>query len=260
MTTSNLLPCFVCGKETNSRCPLCSKAGFETSFCSREHQVLVWPTHSKLCGEKANPFRWPLPSPAELEYLKANAKKIDPLTGLSIAGSFSRLLPGVPVERLLNDLSREGSPLPPAIFAPLLTSARSVELGQYEASLTSPSSGSSSSSASPKPLLPLPLLRASNLAFNIYTLFTSKPGLWSADPTASVWWTPLHARIVQLTTVHDVMVNAAGKDEKLREDTEKWYVEIEQDLRKFLAGPAVGLSEADIQDAVGDFLEAPTNE
>ncbi|GAA6027729.1 hypothetical protein JCM8097_008004 [Rhodosporidiobolus ruineniae] len=259
MSSQTLMRCFTCGKETTTRCPLCSKAGMETAFCGKECQVAAWPAHSKVCGARANPFRWPVVSQKELEHLKAIAHEKDELTGQSLAESFKRLLgPQVPHERILNDLTKEPSPLPAALHAPLLAAARSAELGQYESALHA---SSTSSSPPPTPIVPLPLLRATNLAFNIYTLFTRKPGLWSSAPEASPWWTPLHARLVHLTIVHGVMCRAAeeGKEE-LREKTEKWYVEVEADLRKFLKSEPIGLSEAEVEDAVGDFLEAPTNQ
>lgn len=157
------------------------------------------------------------------------------------------------IQRILNDLARSPCPLPSALQAPLLASARSTELGHYEAALED---STASGSPPPKLYLPLPLLRATNLAFNLYTVFTTKPGLWTAQPELSQWWTPLHSRIIHLTTVHYIMCNA-GEDKTLLDETEAWYVLIEKDLRDFLA--TVGLSEAETQDAVGDYLEAPTN-
>ncbi|BGP15771.1 hypothetical protein JCM10213_007933 [Rhodosporidiobolus nylandii] len=250
MASSDLVPCFVCGKETRTRCPSCSAAGLDTYFCSREHQVLAWPAHSKVCGPRSIPFSWPPVGEKELAHIKAIAHDEDPLTGESIADAFSRLLPQVPVERLLTDLARQPSPLPGALYAPLLTSARSAELGHFEAALAK--------DPSTKPVLPVPILRASNLAFNIYTLFTTKPGLWSADPVQAPWWTPLHARLIQFSTVHYIMCNA-GEDKKLLEGTEAWFVKVETDLREFLGGPVLKLSKAEVEEAIGDFLQEPTN-
>ncbi|GAA5968776.1 hypothetical protein JCM11641_000728 [Rhodosporidiobolus odoratus] len=211
----------------------------------------VWPTHSKFHGGRSVPFCWPDVSAAELAHLKEIAHKEDPLTGESLSDSLGRLLPRVPVERLLADLSRPNSPLPTALQAPLLVAARSAELGQHEAH-------ASCSTSSAKPILPIPILRASNLAFNIYTLFTQKPGLWSAEPAQSAWWTPLHARLIHFSTIHHVMQNA-GEDKALLEETEAWFVKVEQDLRAFLASPLLQLTPAEVEDAVGDFLQEPTN-
>ncbi|GAA5830781.1 hypothetical protein JCM11251_001072 [Rhodosporidiobolus azoricus] len=165
---------------------------------------------------------------------------------------FGKLLPRVPVDRLLVDIAAEPSPLPPALHAPLLVAARSFELGHYEGSLEKDKNAAA-------PPLPLPLLRASNLAFNIYTLFARKEGLWSSNPVLSPWWTPLHARLIHLTTVHHIMSTAGNEDKALLDKTEAWFVKIETDLREFLAGPGVKLKPAEVEDAVGDFLLEPTN-
>ncbi|GAA5885706.1 hypothetical protein JCM6882_007535 [Rhodosporidiobolus microsporus] len=253
MASEDALPCFVCGEPTKTRCPACGKAGIETFFCSREHQVLAWPTHKLVCGARSIPFLWPAVSPAELAHLKSIARNEDPLTGETLADSFGRLLPQVPVERLLNDLAREPSPLPPALHAPLLVAARSFELGHHEGS------SEMAGEDAPKPVVPLPILRASNLAFNIYTLFARKEGLWSSNPVLSPWWTPLHARLIQFTTVHHIMSTAGNDDKELLDKTEAWFVKVETDLREFLAGPVLQLKPAEVEDAVGDFLLEPTN-
>ncbi|GAA5990848.1 hypothetical protein JCM10908_000043 [Rhodotorula pacifica] len=52
--------CFVCGAETTQRCSACAKAGVSVTFCSMEHQKLVWHTHKLVCGpSKAMPFTAP---------------------------------------------------------------------------------------------------------------------------------------------------------------------------------------------------------
>jgi hypothetical protein len=60
------------------------------------------PVHKRFCGKVD--FAWPLPDAEELAHLKAIAheKRSDDLMDQSIADSFKRLLPQVPVEvRLL---------------------------------------------------------------------------------------------------------------------------------------------------------------
>ncbi|GAA5914393.1 hypothetical protein JCM8208_002836 [Rhodotorula glutinis] len=53
--------CLVCGVKTSNRCSRCAKAGITISFCSPDHQALVWKAHRHFCGPgKANPFTWPL--------------------------------------------------------------------------------------------------------------------------------------------------------------------------------------------------------
>ncbi|BGO91089.1 hypothetical protein NBRC10512_005819 [Rhodotorula toruloides] len=68
MTTPAVAECLVCGKETKNRCSSCAKAGIDLFFCSPEHQKLVWHVHRLFCGPgKANPWRWPLLSPDEVQ-------------------------------------------------------------------------------------------------------------------------------------------------------------------------------------------------
>ncbi|GAA6027582.1 hypothetical protein JCM8097_007934 [Rhodosporidiobolus ruineniae] len=63
--------CCVCGKETSTRCSACANVGIELVFCSLEHQKLVWKdAHSKVCGDKAQPFLWPDLSTDEVEQIK----------------------------------------------------------------------------------------------------------------------------------------------------------------------------------------------
>ncbi|BGP15782.1 hypothetical protein JCM10213v2_003771 [Rhodosporidiobolus nylandii] len=62
--------CCVCGKEARERCSACGKAGFDLFFCSREHQKLSWFAHKRVCGDKSNPFVFPLLTREEAEDAK----------------------------------------------------------------------------------------------------------------------------------------------------------------------------------------------
>ncbi|BGP69966.1 MYND-type domain-containing protein [Rhodotorula toruloides] len=60
--------CLVCGTQTKNRCSACATAGIDLFFCSPEHQKLVWHVHRLFCGPgKADPWRWPPLSPAEVD-------------------------------------------------------------------------------------------------------------------------------------------------------------------------------------------------
>ncbi|GAA5990922.1 hypothetical protein JCM10908_000083 [Rhodotorula pacifica] len=60
MSAQETSTCFVCGKATSQRCSKCWAAGLTVTFCSKEHQKLVWDTHKLVCGpEKASPFTPP---------------------------------------------------------------------------------------------------------------------------------------------------------------------------------------------------------
>ncbi|GAA5880632.1 hypothetical protein JCM3774_000559 [Rhodotorula dairenensis] len=53
--------CLVCGKAATLRCSRCSQeGGISLFFCSKEHQMLVWPAHKLVCGKNAHPFRVPV--------------------------------------------------------------------------------------------------------------------------------------------------------------------------------------------------------
>ncbi|GAA6042600.1 hypothetical protein JCM8097_003151 [Rhodosporidiobolus ruineniae] len=60
-------PCLACGKEAETRCQACGKAGISLFFCSKEHQRLLWPTHKKVCGARSNPFTLPGLTVAEVD-------------------------------------------------------------------------------------------------------------------------------------------------------------------------------------------------
>ncbi|GAA6027621.1 hypothetical protein JCM8097_007950 [Rhodosporidiobolus ruineniae] len=74
--TSVVLPaCCVCGAETTLRCSACEAAGIKLSFCSREHQKLIWKNgHAKVCGSKAHPFLYPDLSSDEADELRRLAQ------------------------------------------------------------------------------------------------------------------------------------------------------------------------------------------
>ncbi|GAA6022624.1 hypothetical protein JCM10207_003927 [Rhodosporidiobolus poonsookiae] len=275
MASKDPHPCYVCGEPTTTRCPVCSKAGVSTYF-DRKCQVLAWPAHSKTCSRQ-KPFAWPALDEKEFDHLQEIANEMDPMSGESIADAFGGLFPGVPVKRLLFELALQPSPLPPALFAPLLTAARSSELGHFEAKSAPPTDNcdsacdsshshphppadaSSTPATTPsKPFLPLPLLRASNWAYGMYTFFTQR-GKWSATPTSEPWWTPFHLKLVQLAIVHDVMCTAGEEDTELRDKAEKHFVKVENDLRDFLAGPELQLARKDIEELLGDLLQEPSN-
>ncbi|BGP16651.1 hypothetical protein JCM10213_000433 [Rhodosporidiobolus nylandii] len=64
--------CWVCGLPAPYRCPKCAKKGVHISFCSREHQKMVWPAHKVVCGSKSNPFLFPPLSREEAKEAKDN--------------------------------------------------------------------------------------------------------------------------------------------------------------------------------------------
>ncbi|GAA5990851.1 hypothetical protein JCM10908_000044 [Rhodotorula pacifica] len=58
--TTTCPTCFVCGAESTQRCSACAKDGVSVTFCSMEHQKLVWHAHKPVCGPgKAMPFTAP---------------------------------------------------------------------------------------------------------------------------------------------------------------------------------------------------------
>ncbi|GAA5855194.1 hypothetical protein JCM8547_008978 [Rhodosporidiobolus lusitaniae] len=73
MATTADQACWVCGKETESRCLPCSERGFDIFFCSRDHQKLIWKHHKPVCGEKSNPFSPPTFNHEEIELVKNTA-------------------------------------------------------------------------------------------------------------------------------------------------------------------------------------------
>ncbi|GAA5855229.1 hypothetical protein JCM8547_008994 [Rhodosporidiobolus lusitaniae] len=79
MATTADHACWVCGKETESRCLPCSERGFDIFFCSMEHQKLIWKHHKRVCGENSNPFLYPPFDDEEIELFKDAAY----LTGTS---------------------------------------------------------------------------------------------------------------------------------------------------------------------------------
>ena len=119
MSTSDLGPCVVCGKESATRCAGCAKNGIKwMHFCSREHQKLVsvksgshistrlirsyarqiYFVHKRVCG--SNPFRWPGFSETEIQqFLDVSDVAIDfqhgpPASVLAgLKPQFTRLLP-----------------------------------------------------------------------------------------------------------------------------------------------------------------------
>ncbi|GAA5986170.1 hypothetical protein JCM5350_006526 [Sporobolomyces pararoseus] len=59
-STQSIGECVVCGKSCSTRCGECSKHGTDWMFfCSTEHQRLVWFVHSRVCGPRSKPFRFP---------------------------------------------------------------------------------------------------------------------------------------------------------------------------------------------------------
>ncbi|GAA5855214.1 hypothetical protein JCM8547_008989 [Rhodosporidiobolus lusitaniae] len=66
MVTTDGHACWVCGKETESRCSSCSAHGFHIYFCLMDHEKLIWKHHKRVCGENSNPFTDPCFSDEEL--------------------------------------------------------------------------------------------------------------------------------------------------------------------------------------------------
>ncbi|GAA5823654.1 hypothetical protein JCM5353_005092 [Sporobolomyces roseus] len=64
--------CVVCSKDSNRRCSACASHGLDfIFFCSEDHQKLVWSVHKRVCGQFAQPFRWPALTQTELDELVA---------------------------------------------------------------------------------------------------------------------------------------------------------------------------------------------
>ncbi|BGP14990.1 hypothetical protein JCM10213v2_002945 [Rhodosporidiobolus nylandii] len=57
--------CTVCEKPTNQRCSRCHRV----SFCSPEHQKLIWPFHKTQCDPSLETFRLPPLAPVEVHAL-----------------------------------------------------------------------------------------------------------------------------------------------------------------------------------------------
>ncbi|BGP15760.1 hypothetical protein JCM10213_007944 [Rhodosporidiobolus nylandii] len=68
--------CCVCGKVASQRCQPCGQAGWESLYCTREHQKLVWKAHKIVCGKHANAFQWPALTRAE-ELFILEHRKVD---------------------------------------------------------------------------------------------------------------------------------------------------------------------------------------
>ncbi|BGP39627.1 hypothetical protein JCM10450v2_003596 [Rhodotorula kratochvilovae] len=78
-------PCEVCGELTTLRCAACQKAGIDLSFCSKEHQKLVWQVHKAVCGpSKACPIAVEPLTDAEIDMAR---RQLDEMVSVGQAGA-----------------------------------------------------------------------------------------------------------------------------------------------------------------------------
>ncbi|BGP15669.1 hypothetical protein JCM10213v2_003658 [Rhodosporidiobolus nylandii] len=81
-------------------------------FCSVEHQKMIWFAHKRVCGERANPFRWPLLSAEEAEDALPRIDKPannDPATTLAQIIAFNHGTSRDQAANVLASLSAESS-------------------------------------------------------------------------------------------------------------------------------------------------------
>ncbi|BGP15805.1 hypothetical protein JCM10213_005713 [Rhodosporidiobolus nylandii] len=106
-------PCSVCGQPATSRCQRCAGASIGTSYCSREHQRLVWFMHKRICGRR--PVSLPPLSPDEAKEVKEKlaVPLVPGMHATSIEGVLQRRYPLCSAQiRVLVESVTEGSPAP----------------------------------------------------------------------------------------------------------------------------------------------------
>ncbi|BGP15740.1 hypothetical protein JCM10213_007965 [Rhodosporidiobolus nylandii] len=242
MAATGLAPCYLCGTPTSQRCASCSGVGLTTAFCSREHQKKAWPSHKACCGAGAISFDWPAVSAEELAYLNSIAYLDCPIEGGTLAG-----VVGEPVEEILACLRTRPAYFVPPLYYIVLASCRSAETARWLSQVQP---------LPDKPFCTVPLLSAQNWASHIYPmLLKMSSGVWSGDVAKKPWWSPLHRHLVQLAIVHHAMIDSSDGTEEERM-LKLWYVEMVDELRGFLAGPALRFSPEEVMEATGAFLPA----